>query len=68
MKQYEDFCKTTDDNYPMRIGNLYGRDKGTSFAGNVYDINYLSPTINCCSGGNRMPLIVIYGDMNNESE
>lgn len=41
-----------------RIGNIYGKDKGTSFAGNVYDPEGLCPTINTMGGGNRQPLIM----------
>lgn len=50
-----------------RYGNIYGRNKGTSFAGNVYCINYLSPTINTCGGGNREPLIIIKHESNNNN-
>jgi DNA (cytosine-5)-methyltransferase 1 len=43
---------------PLRLGNIYGREKGTSFAGNVYDKNAISPTLNTMQGGNRQPMIV----------
>lgn len=33
------------------LGNLFGDDKGTGFAGNVWDKNYLSPTLNTMQGG-----------------
>lgn len=41
-----------------RIGNLYGEDCGTGFAGNVWDINGLSPTITTAQGGGREPHIL----------
>lgn len=46
-----------DTNVPKRLFNIYGRDKGTSFAGNVYDEENICPTINTCQGGNRQPLL-----------
>lgn len=41
-----------------RLFNIYGFSGG-SFAGNVYGINGIAPTINCMGGGNREPLILI---------
>lgn len=41
-----------------RLGNLYGDDKGTGFAGNVWDKNYISPSLTTMQGGNREPMIV----------
>ena len=41
-----------------RLCNIYGFGGG-SFAGNVYGINGIAPTINCVGGGNREPLILI---------
>lgn len=41
-----------------RLFNIYGRDKGTGFAGNVWDQNHISPTVDTCGGGNRQPLIM----------
>lgn len=49
------------DNYvmePIRIGNIYGDQFGTGYAGNVWDQDYVSPTIMTAQGGNRQPLIV----------
>ena len=34
-----------------RIGNLYGEDRGTGFAGNVWDKDGISPTITTMQGG-----------------
>lgn len=43
---------------PKRLFNIYG-DFGTGYAGNVWDVECISPTIKCESGGeNRQPLII----------
>lgn len=47
----------SDTNYPMRIGNIYGEQFGTGYAGNVWDKNGISPTITTCTGGGRQPHI-----------
>lgn len=41
-----------------RLFNIYGFSGG-SFAGNVYGIDGIAPTLNCMGGGNREPLILI---------
>lgn len=41
-----------------RLGNLYGDDGGTGFAGNVWDKNYISPSLTTMQGGMREPTIV----------
>ena len=41
-----------------RLGNIYGEDKGTGYAGNVWDKDGLCPTLNTMQGGNREPMIV----------
>lgn len=40
-----------------KLFNIYGHTGG-NYAGNVYGIYGISPTINCMGGGNRMPLIL----------
>ena len=49
---------------PIRICNIYGPDRGTGFAGNVWHKDAISPTITTCGGGNREPMImeIIYED------
>ena len=43
-----------------RIFNIYtGKIFGGCYAGNVYGIYGIAPTISCMGGGNRMPLILI---------
>ena len=41
-----------------RLFNIYGDDKGTSFAGNVWDKEAISPTLTNMQGGNRQPMII----------
>lgn len=47
----------TDTNREKRIGNIWGATGG-NYAGNVYDKEYISPTINTCGGGGREPMII----------
>lgn len=47
-----------DDVNPIRIGNIYGEQFGTGYAGNVWDQDSVSPTIMTAQGGNRQPLVV----------
>lgn len=47
----------SDTNHPMRIGNIYGEQFGTGYAGNVWDENGVSPTLMTCTGGGRQPHI-----------
>lgn len=43
---------------PMRIGNIFGSNKGTGFAGNVWDKEAVAPTLTTCGGGYREPMIL----------
>lgn len=43
---------------PHRLFNIYGEDKGTGYAGNVWDKNGLSPALMTGQGGNRQPMII----------
>lgn len=38
------------------LGNIYGC--GSSYAGNIYDINYFAPALMTMQGGNRQPIII----------
>ena len=44
-------------NREKRLGNLWGATGG-NYAGNVYDKNYIAPTVNTCLGGYRQPIIL----------
>ena len=45
-------------NKPIRIGNLYGENRGTGFAGNIWETEGISPALTTMGGGNREPIIV----------
>ena len=47
-----------EDATPIRIGNIYDEKFGTGYAGNVWDKDGVSPTLQTAQGGNRMPLVV----------
>ncbi len=59
VKQTQDFSNriAPDKNGPNRLYNIYGEDKGTGYAGNVWDKNCVSPTLTTSQGGNRQPMI-----------
>lgn len=67
--QEKDYCDTLlardwkdpkcVDVTPNRLFNIYGNNKGTSFAGNVWDKEQISPTLTNMQGGNRQPMIMI---------
>lgn len=42
----------------VRLGNIYNKNLGTSYAGNVWDKNGLSPTLTTMQGGGRQPMVV----------
>lgn len=48
------------------LGSLYGL--GTGFAGNVYDINGIAPTLGTMQGGGREPSILIEGTRNDRQD
>ena len=45
-------------NKPIRIGNLFGENRGTGFAGNIWDTEGISPALTTMGGGYREPIIV----------
>ncbi len=47
-----------DDASPIRIGNIYDEKFGTGYAGNVWDKDGISPTLQTAQGGNRQPLVL----------
>lgn len=50
-----------DDNTPIRLGNVYGDQFGTGYAGNVWDTNAISPALMTMQGGGRQPHIMCGG-------
>ena len=55
--KHEEITIAESRDHARRIGNIYGQDRGTGFAGNVWDKNFVSPTITTCQGGGREPHI-----------
>ena len=47
-----------EETNPIRIGNIYDENYGTGYAGNVWDKDGVSPTLQTAQGGNRMPLVL----------
>lgn len=41
-----------------KLANLYGEEFGTGFAGNVWDSDYLCPTLMTAQGGGS-PMVVV---------
>lgn len=56
-----------DDNTPIRLGNVYGEQFGTGYAGNVWDTNAISPALMTMQGGGRQPHIIT-GLVSNKGE
>lgn len=52
------FISIEEDTSPIRIGNIYDENYGTGYAGNVWDTDGVSPTLQTAQGGNRMPLVL----------
>lgn len=42
----------------IRVGGVYDTEKSKHQAGSIYDANGISPALDTCQGGNRMPQIV----------
>lgn len=47
-----------NDNTPIRLGNVYGEQFGTGYAGNVWDTNAISPALMTMQGGGRQPHVM----------
>ena len=43
---------------PIRIGNIYGEQFGTGYAGNVWSKDGVSPTLMTMQGGGRQPHVI----------
>lgn len=61
-KDYVDTLCARDWKAPkcVQVAQMYGTDKESNpQAGRIYSVNGVSPTMDTCSGGNRMPKIMI---------
>lgn len=47
-----------EEQKPVRLGNIYGEQFGTGYAGNVWDKNHIAPALMTMQGGNREPMII----------
>lgn len=47
-----------ETNTLKRLGNIYGDNFGTGYAGNVWDKEYICPTLTTSQGGGREPHII----------
>ena len=65
-KGYEGVVEVSPSN-PIRIGNVYGEQFGTGYAGNVWSKEGVSPTLMTMQGGGRQPH-VITGLVSNKGE
>ena len=47
------------ENKPICLGNIYGNVYGTGYAGNVWSVGGLCPTLRTFQGGNAQPLVIV---------
>ena len=47
-----------DYHNPQRLGNVYGKQFGTGYAGNVWDENGICPALMTMQGGGRQPHVI----------
>ena len=47
-----------NDNIAIRLGNIYGEQFKSGYAGNVWDRNGISPALMTMQGGGRQPMVV----------
>ena len=53
----------------MQVGQMYGTEKEPNpQAGRIYDVDGISPTMDTCSGGNRMPKVLIEGTVIDDTQ
>lgn len=53
----------------MQVGQMYGTEKEPNpQAGRIYDADGISPTMDTCSGENRMPKVLIEGTVIDDTQ
>lgn len=52
---------------PIRLFNIYGTQFGSGYAGNVWDVEGISPAIMTMQGGGREPMIVVEDERQDNS-
>ena len=50
------------------LGNVYGSQFGTGYAGNVWDKNYYCPTLRTMKGGGNQPMIIVKEETNEKKQ
>ena len=43
----------------IRLGNVYDDEYGTGYAGNVWNVSGICPTLTTLGGGNRQPMVIV---------
>lgn len=67
VKKFKPFTSSKPSSELKQVGQIYGTNREPNpQAGRIYDGEYLSPTIDSCSGGNRMPKIIQLGQVSND--
>ncbi len=65
----ENTFKFDSTNKMIQVGQMYGTEKEPNpQAGRIYDADGISPTMDTCSGGNRMPKVLIEGTVIDDTQ
>lgn len=57
-----------EDKTPIRLFNIYGEDRGTGYAGNVWGVEGIAPALTTMGGGNREPMIIESNELKTEED
>ena len=58
MRSGEEFIREADSPEIIQVAQMYP-NSGNPQAGRIYDADGISPTMDTCSGGNRMPKVIV---------
>lgn len=67
MKDGNILVKEADSAEIIQVAQMYP-NSGNPQAGRIYDSKGISPTMDTCSGGNRMPKVVVVGKINSSQD
>lgn len=69
VKKFKPFASSKQSSELRQVGQVYGTIREPNpQAGRIYDVGYLSPTIDSCNGSNRMPKILQVGRINSSQD
>lgn len=69
VKRFKPFTSSKLSSDLKQVDQIYGTNRESNpQAGRIYNDEYLSPTIDSCSGGNRMPKIIQVGRINSSQD